>query len=91
MKFTVTVTNILCNKEYAEKLSKLGFKFNYFYNYIKSETVEASAFDADGDYYVKEDITLEIKTLEDLMSLTKDVGKIVLCGDEIEIYNGYRE
>lgn len=92
MKFNVTVTDICCNKEYAEKLSKWGFKFNYLYSDIKNhEAIEATEFDADVAYFVKDDITLEIKTIKELMSLTQYVGKIILYGNEIEIYNGYRE
>jgi hypothetical protein len=41
--------------------------------------------DADNEY------TIDIESLNELMRFQHEFGRLVLFGDEIEIYNGYRE
>jgi len=71
------------DKEEKEQLEKLGFKFKKTGKKYRSH----------GEFEVgsNENLTIEISTLEELVSFVKKYGKIVLYEDEIEIYNNYRE
>jgi len=85
MKFIITTTiHIYTHLEELkemEELKKLGFKFE---NLI-------GRFGWTKNAYKIAPIIKEISSLEELINLTEKYGKIVLDGNEIEIYNGYRE
>jgi ankyrin repeat protein len=72
--------------EQVDKLTKLGFKFAY-----------SSICQKSGKKYPKllvdDEITvsLEINSLEELMTFAKDFGRIIIDGDLITIYNGPME
>lgn len=42
-------------------------------------------------YKEKEIWYIKIKSLEELVELSKEEGKIIICGDSLEIYDDYRE
>lgn len=78
MKFILTLSNDYVKKGYfRDILTGLGFKFN------------------ENSYcfrYAQEDILFDISSLSELMDLQKQMEfPLILVGNEIEIYNGYRE
>lgn len=84
MKFKLRRTGYFVkDKEHCDKLEKLGFRFNpladKYHKYAN----------ADPKSYKVPDI--EINTIEELVEFTREYGKIVFDGTEIEIYDDYRE
>lgn len=63
------------NESDIEKLKSIGFHFE------------------EGKYgkAIKGDVTIEIKTIEELVEFTNRFGQIIVSDGEIEIYNDYRE
>ena len=82
MKFKLTTAGYFYKKENAESLGKLGIKF------IES----GQGTGIKGIFTVtQEDTYIEINTIEELVALTEEYGDIVFDGEEIEIYDDYRE
>ncbi len=83
MKFKLTTTSFYYRKRDVNKLKKYGFAFEFI---GKNEK-----------YFVKtpwkrvNNPSIEIATLEDMTRFQRKVGAIILNGDEIEIYDDYRE
>ena len=76
MKFLVDTAGYFYTEKEKKKLEKLGFTFIY---------------DAEGTCYKieKNEILLEINTLDEMMDFIDEYGKIVIEKDEITIYDNY--
>ena len=82
MKFKLTTAGYYYKKESANYLGRLGIKF------IES----GRGTGIPGIFTVtQEDTYIEINTIEELVALTEEYGDIVFDGEEIEIYDDYRE
>ena len=83
MKFTIKTTGDWYSRTDAEKLEHLGFKFR------------DDPYDATRPCYKITDLTdaptIEFETLKELVAFSTRWGAIVLTGNEIEIYDNYRE
>lgn len=76
MKFNLSTTGYFYNnKEEIDSLKELGFSFEQH----KQE------------YAISGNPTIEINTLEELVEFSKKHGHIILDGNNIEIYDNYRE
>ncbi len=87
MKFNITVTGDFykANQEKeTDRLKELGFKFK------KLEEDEFMGYTTKLEYF-EDDPTIEINSLEELIDFNKKYGRIILSGNQIEIYNDYRE
>jgi hypothetical protein len=77
MKFTLSTAAYYYPEEAKRiPLEKLGFRF------VKSDYKA---------YHISGVPTIEINSLEELIDFSNKWGSIIVEGDSIEIYNGYRE
>ena len=77
MKFKLSSVSGIVNKEELEKLNKCGFKFK------QSEL-------GDEEFLIWDTSEIEINTIEELISLIKNVGSNIIVGqDSICLYDDY--
>ena len=89
MLFTLDTTGSFYEKDQAEKLEKLGFKFQEY----KTGFFKGKIFSIDSDC-----VEIKIDTLEELLAFAKEYGQLIIdfpsIGEgqpNIEIYDDYRE
>jgi hypothetical protein len=83
MKFTVKTSGYFYNNDdEMERLKKLGFTFKNTAIGIREHT-----------NYVKEqyEVEIEVSSLEELVNMTKEYGRIIIDENTLEIYDDYRE
>jgi len=83
MTFALTTSGYFYTKDQADALSELGFKFTPYPEHYKGRDMMRK----DGP----DEVTIEIKTLEELMAFTQKWGECVVGNGHIEIYDDYRE
>lgn len=85
MKFRLDTAGIFYTPEKAEKLAKLGFRFELDEHKRRGEGTLYK------DY--EHEVFIEISTLEELLAFSLEWGAVVLSPKdmEIEIYDDYRE
>jgi len=82
MKFTLSMTSYNLTKEQSVKYEKYGFKFREKENKYFPKNCMVSC-------YIP---TIEFNTIEDLVNFSIDIDEeIILNGNDLEIYNDYRE
>lgn len=83
MKFKITSSGNFYSEVQANKLEKIGFKFEKddTYKELHNET----------QYKISEGVDMEIITLDDLIAFIKKYGHVIVDEDTIEIYDDYRE
>lgn len=82
MIFKINNTSMWINEEQKNLYEKYGLTF---------EPTDAEFIKHGKWQRTMDDSTIEIKSLEQLMDIVKDVGDIVLSEKSIEIYDNYRE
>jgi len=92
MKFKLSTTHFAYSKEEAEKLEKIGFKFEAF------ESREENKYYQHLLHRMDHNPEIEFKTFEELMEFVKTYGRIIITtdydsdeGKNIELYDSYRE
>ena len=78
MRFKLTTSGFIYNKDKAQKLKLLGFSFEY-YNENMMYMIK------------KDDVDVDIYTLEELIAFSTKWGEIIISDGSIEIYDEYRE
>ena len=85
--FTLTTAGHFYDKGQAEKLEKLGFKFNS-HGHEGCEADRMTSMKSDS-------VEIKIDTLDELLDLAKEHGDIIINANRnpptIEIYDDYRE
>lgn len=85
MKFDVFLTRNVIEDDSVEE---------QFFKEIGAKTVRCKhLYNTQQEFYTKlvDPVSIEINSLDELVSLTERLGEIVVFKKSIEIYNGYRE
>lgn len=82
MKFTLTTTAYFYDDAEAEKLKTLGFRFEELRR-SERDIFPPCTWHIDRDYNPE----IEINSLEELIAFQKKCGKIIINGNDIEIYD----
>ena len=78
MRFKLTTSGYFYDKkDYRNKLKALGFEF---------EPSDHRCF-----RITDKDVFVDFETLQKLIDFSSEWGEIIVCGDQIEIYDNYRE
>lgn len=90
MKFKLSLTGYFYKNDKHKKYESLGFNFKPYENSGVMQSIDKYFA---GSYTKNDDVKpeIEINTIEELIKFTEKYGECVVCGDELEIYNDYRE
>ena len=84
MKFKLSTSDSFYSEGAARKLERLGFEFEPYEDGGFSDLSRPM-------YMLDKEPEIEIGTLEDLITFSNQWGQIIVNGDCLEIYDGYRE